>query len=102
MCDEGTKKIIARLDEMIEGRQPVDAIYLVSDSQPFTIDYKERRHIFIWSPNAITLKLEELGNYAISAYTWTNFSFTTGIKVYTSGQTNAVAVFIRCTDEVVA
>lgn len=91
-----------RLEEIAIGRTPVDNIVMISSTQAYIIDYRDRRHIFVWSPNTLTLTIEELGIVTIPQETWVNLGFTTGMKVFASGQASSVPIFVRCTDEVVA
>lgn len=107
MCSEQQHAAIMQafddLHDILVGRPPVDALVMISASQPFSLSYNDRKHIFVWSPNTITLTLEDLGQIAITQYVWTNISFKEGMKIYTtSGQTTAVPILVRCTDETAA
>ncbi len=90
------------LKQRVNGRPAIDQMYSISDTQGFHLDYKGRKHLFIWSNAAITLSLGVLGSYSITQNVWTVLDFEADFKLFTSGTTNPVNVLIRATDEGVA
>lgn len=81
------------------GRDPFNAMVGISATVPIILDYRNRKHILIFSANSLTLTLEDLGTFALSANTWTNISFPPGLRVFASGQVATVYVAIKQTDE---
>ncbi|HWS82798.1 MAG TPA: hypothetical protein VN207_00915, partial [Ktedonobacteraceae bacterium] len=79
-------------------------VHNISSTAPYVINYRDRYHILLWTANSggLTLTLEDMGTLAVSQYTWTNISFKPGMKIYASGITTPVPIFIRCTDSTVA
>jgi hypothetical protein len=98
MCDE-TRKILEDLKELIQGRPPIDDHVAISSVKPWEVDYRERKHIFIWLPVAQTLSFEEFGTGLVPAQTWINLGMPTGTRVYASGSSSLIDMMIRCTDE---
>ena len=105
MCSEEQHRqmmvAMKEMHELLVGRPPLDSLIMISSTQPYIIDYRTRKHIFLWTATTLTLLLEDLGQVGATQYTWTNIGFSTGMKIYASGVTNPTAVFIRCTDETV-
>ncbi len=98
MCSEEHEKLLKAINKNTDKRVPLDAIYQISSTQPLIVEYKERRHLFIWSANALTLTLEDIGTLSVSANTWTNIGYTEGMRL-TPASNTIVAVFVRATDE---
>lgn len=96
------ERINKNLEILINGRRPLEQTYAVSDTQGFILDYKNRKHLYIYSLNAITLDLKDLGTLSIPAKTWTGLDYEQGTKLFTSGTATPVNIRIRATDEAVA
>lgn len=79
-------------------RPNIDQIYQISANNPLTLDYKNRYRVYMWSANALTLTIEDLGNVSVSASAWVDISFAPSTKVFASGQNTLTPVLIRCTD----
>ncbi len=101
MCSEIVENLLRSIDESTEKRDPIDATYQISSSQPLIVEYKERRHLFIWSANALTLTLEDVGSLSVSANTWTNIGYTEGMRLTPVNQVSTMPVFVRATDETI-
>jgi hypothetical protein len=103
-----TKYMLALLEKIARNttgtakHTPIDVVQMISATTPWILDYKERRHIYIYSPNSLTLTIEDFGSFALSASTWMNIDFLEGMHIFASGQTNNVAIFVRCTDELLS
>jgi hypothetical protein len=81
-------------------RKPFDEMVGISAVTPIVLDYRERKHIFIYSANALTLSLEDMGSLALSANTWTDISFRPGLYIFAPGQgTTTAYVAVKQTDE---
>jgi len=78
---------------------PIDQIYMVSATTPYTIDAKGKRHLFLWSATTLTLTLEDLGQITLTQYVWLNATFMQGLRVFASGQTANAAILARCTND---
>ena len=111
MCDNDEKRMIDTLERiekclwtLIKGRSPMTYIYNVSASKSFVLDYKDRKHIYIWTAaSGLSLNMQALGTLTIPQYAWTLFDFIQGQEVNaTSGIVNDVTVLVRCTDELIA
>jgi hypothetical protein len=105
MCtdDQHQEKLtlLQQIKNRLDTRNNIDDTPLVSTVRPLVIDFKDRKHLFIWSANAITFSLEDLGQIAITANTWTNISFQQGMRLVPASQTTPVSVFVRATDETI-
>jgi hypothetical protein len=102
MCTEGehkTHKLLDTIRELIDGRPPLDDHVVISSVKPWNVDYKERKHVFIWLPTTQTLSFEEYGTGTVQAQVWINLGMPHGIKVLAPSATGTVDMMIRCTDE---
>ena len=110
MCD--SPELIARLDKLIAILDPAahvqqqpqrpydDAIYLVGNTQSnLYLTYRGRKHLYLFSANALTLNLQDIGTLAVPANTWTDISFRENMQVFTTNQATAVPVYVKATDE---
>ena len=102
MCSSETEKILRSIAETVQeyDQDPLDFVYQISSNQPLIVHYMERRHLWLWSANALTLTLEDIGTLSVSANTWTNIGYTEGMRLTPSSST-IVAVFVRATNETV-
>lgn len=106
MCDEKTTqaqlKSLEAIEECLKNfiRKPIDTMIELSATKPYVIDYRDRKYIFLYSTNALTLTLEDVGTLSISANVWTNLCFPDGLRVFASNESTTVPVLIRCTDEI--
>ncbi len=93
---------LARIEQLntllIFGRPAIDQFYSVSSTQGFMLDYKNRKHIYIFSPSQITLDLGVLGKFAINANIWTNIDFQQNTEII-STSSPIISVLIRATDD---
>lgn len=94
MCD------IETLKKLLQSRPPIDETYQISATQPLVVDYKERKHLFIFSANALTLTIDDIGTLSVSANTYTNIGFQQGMRLVPT-QTSLTPIFVRATDETV-
>jgi hypothetical protein len=106
MCENSSDQIAQFLNDLLaieqRSREPIDKLVQINDTTPYIIDYRERKHIYLWSPNVLTLSFEDFGTGSISPRVWNNLGMPSGIRVLTVGQTVLVPIFIRCTDESIA
>ncbi len=107
MSEEG-KLLQEKLDEMIRllrlnvtQRPYIDQTYAVSQSQGFFLDYKDRKHLYIFSATALTLTIGTIGTLNVAANTWTDISFPPNLQIFATGQVTAVLVLVRATDETI-
>lgn len=70
--------------------------------QPYIVNYKNRRHIFIYNPSSTALTLTDgTGEWKTSlpAYTWSNVSYQNGVQLTASA--SPATIKVKCTDEIV-
>lgn len=96
LCD--IRRVLGDIHTASKTRHDIDQIVQVSASNCYVADYKDRYRIFLWSANALTLTLEDLGTISIEANSWTNVSFSTGMRIFAQGQTTLTPVLVRCSD----
>ena len=92
-------RLLNDIHSAAKGRPNIDDTVLISATNPYVVDFKDRYHIFLWTGTGFTLTLEDLGTLSLSANTFTNISFRTGMKLYAQNQSAALPVLIRCTDQ---
>ncbi len=92
------------LHTLIEGRPPIFSVEQLSSTKPYIIDYKERKHLYIWLPSSsLALSFEDYGSGTVQAQVWTNLGLPEGIRVFATAQTSGTTpLYVKCTDEVVA
>ena len=101
MC-ECPEKCMHHLLEEVRRRSHIDQTYQISSSQAYIVDYKQRKHIYIWSPTAISLTIEDYGTGSIPAQQWINIGIRDGCFVTAPAVTSGTTpLMVRCTDEVV-
>lgn len=86
-------------DLAVTGRSPFRKTVMISATTPVVLDYRDRKFVFIYSANSLTLTLEDLGTIALAANAWVNISFQPGMFIYAQSQVANVPVFICCTDD---
>lgn len=110
MCD--SPELTARLDKLIAILDPAahvqqqpqrpydDATYFIGNTQSnLYLTYRGRKHLYLFSANALTLNLQDIGTLAVPANTWTDISFRENMQVFTTNQVTAVPVYVKATDE---
>lgn len=104
MCDnqDALIKSVQNLGDRLAIRPRIGATYLISDTQGFVLDYRNRLHVYMFATVALTLNLQDIGTFAVAANTWTDISFREHIRLFTSGQATPVPVYIVCADETIA
>jgi hypothetical protein len=82
----------------------IDQDYNISATVGFFLDYKQRHHLYLFSPTAFTLLLPDIGGQiAISANTWTDITYRPGLQIFaSSAQTTMILVKVRATNETIA
>ncbi len=96
-----------QLDNLVSGRHaaaPVDTNYAIANDgatliQGFPIDYKEHKHLYLYSPTAFTLNLNELGTLSIAAKTWIELPLREGLWLYPTATLAATLIVVRATNE---
>ena len=96
-----TLRVLKRIARLLD-REYIDQHHAISDTQStLFLDYKGRKHLYLFSPSTITLNLHDIGTLAVSANTWTDISFRETLQVFTSGQATPVFVLVRATDDLI-
>ena len=90
--------LVALLKQQMEIRDPKDRIVPVSSTVPIIVDFQDRDRLYLFSPVALTLTLEDLGTLSVAANTWTDISFATGMRLYASNITALQNVLLHATD----
>src|SRR6266849_1615001 len=95
--------LLRKLVALQESPAPIDQYYAVSATKGFFLDFKGRRHLYLFTPTAITLLLPDTGGtLAVAANTWTEISHRPGLQLFTSSaQTADVQVLVRASDETI-
>lgn len=91
-------KLTVLVANVLVQREPIDFPIQLSTSMPWNVDYKNRKHLFLWSPIALTLTAEDYGNVNILANTWHQIDFTPGARIF-SNQPTLTYAYVKATDE---
>src|SRR5258708_671157 len=99
--DSLNDKTLADIREKLTSRPPIDQTYQINSQQAYTVDYKERLHVFIWLPITATLSFEDYGQGTVQQQIWQNIGIKQGIKCYAPNiaPPNTLLIMVRCTDE---
>ena len=84
-------------------RNPIDYPAQISNTMWFTMDYKNRKHLFLFSPVSLTILAEDYITSAltIAANTWVNLGFPAGVRIVAGNQSTPIYVYLRATDETI-
>ena len=100
---EQSLKLLQSINERLAGaagnRKPFFATLAISATIPLVLDYRDRKHIFMYSATALTLTLEDIGSLAVNANTWADISFRPGLNIFAQSQVASVFVLIMQTDD---
>ena len=93
---------LTRIDKLLTPRDPIDTLHMISSSNAYILDYRERKHIYFWLPStALTLSFGDYGSGLVQAQVWTNIGFPAAVPVLATGQVANTPIFVKCTDEVI-
>src|SRR5690242_14063588 len=71
----------------LQKREPIDQSVFISAQRPWIVDYRNRKHCFLWLPStALTLSFEDYGSGVVQPQTWVNLGIQPGIRVFAVGQ----------------
>ena len=106
MCDseqhDAQMKVLRDILHHQEYHQPDWRIAMISDTQPWIMDYKGYRHVYLWIPgNPLTFNLGDFGTGLVANQQWINLALPIGLEIKTSGQTTPVEIRLKFTDEVI-
>jgi hypothetical protein len=103
--EEQHKELCKLLENLTVGRSPIDFAVKISDLSFWSMNYKERKHLFVWATAATVITADDYTGtttITIPATTWSIFAFPPGTKIQTSGSGTATTpLFFRATDEMV-
>jgi hypothetical protein len=85
------------------GDPPIFDTFLISATHPWVVDYRNRRYLYLYSQNALTLSMDG-GEFTINlpANDWVQFQFNPGIRFVATNQATPVPVFVQFTNDTVS
>lgn len=86
---------------LTEKRDPIDQTIMASNTQPWVVDYRNRKHIFIWFPTAQTIQFDDYGTGPVQAQVWMNIGMPQGTRMFITSATGLTEFMVRCTDETI-
>lgn len=105
MCTEHEHKLeqrLADIEKKLETRTPQDATAPISATLAWPLDYKERKHVYIWLNASATLSFGDYGSGNVQAQVWTNIGMRPGTPVLApNAGATPIILQIRCTDEII-
>lgn len=91
---------IKLLKAVLQERAPIDTSIFISATRPWIVDYRNRKHCFLWLPSvALTLSFEDYGSGVVQPQNWVNLGMPTGIRILAPGQLTDTQILLRFTDE---
>jgi hypothetical protein len=92
-----------KIYEAVRIRSHIDQTFQIGANTPFVVDYRQRKHIFIWSPTSISISVEDYGTGTIPAQQWINIGIKEGTQILAPAfTTSTTPLMVRWTDEVIA
>src|SRR5260221_3345438 len=82
-------------------RRDEDVQAIISSSNPITLDYKERRYLYLFSPVSLTITAQDYGPFVLPASTWVPLPFPERTRSFAAAQGPDQIVFLRATDDVI-
>src|SRR5260221_13594991 len=82
-------------------RRDEDVQAIISSSNPITLDYKERRYLYLFSPVSLTITAQDYGTFVLPASTWGPLPFPERTRLFAAAQGPDQIVFLRATDDVI-
>ena len=106
MCtDEQHKEkmdALHRIERLLTHRAPQDTTVMISDTQPWKVDTRGYKHLFMWIPGAsLTMNFGEYGSGPVQSQAWVNIGMHGGYDIVTVGQSSPVPIKLRFTNEVI-
>jgi hypothetical protein len=84
---------------LLQEREPIDFTLFLSSTLPYVIDYRNRKHLYLFSAQGIILQCEDIGIVTVPANNFLLFDLPAGLRCALVAPTGKVAVFVRATDE---
>lgn len=84
--------------EIRKSRNPEFQTYNISSSTPYVVDYKNRKHVFVFVSANVTVTAPEIGTLTLVAGNWYNFSYIESTRFFAS-TTTISQLYVKCTDE---
>lgn len=96
---------LLQIEKHLHAAEQREVIYIpafVSASQPFIMDYHERKHAFLWLPGiSYTFNCEDFGTIIVPASAWTNLGLQPGVRMLIPAQPSTVQIIWKFTDSTV-
>ncbi len=86
----------------LEARNPERYMAQISSTMPWAIDYKNRKHVYIYSGIALNLTSTDIGTIALPPSIWWLIDLPEGLRITATGQVTPVYIYVLATDEVLA
>ena len=100
---EQSLKLLQSINERLAGaagnRKPFWEKVAISATVPIIVDYRDRKHVYLFTQNTLTLTLEDMGTLAVTAGTWADISFRPGMNIFAQSQASIVYVDVLQTDD---
>lgn len=68
-----------------------------SSTQPYVLDYKERKNVYLFSASALTLTVGTIGTISVTVNEWQELRFPESTNI-TTNSAQLTQVLILCTD----
>lgn len=78
---------------------PISGTVLLSASRPWLVDYRERKHIYLWSATGESLTIEDYGNFVVPAENWILFDMPNSMRITAPEESDPITLFVKWTDE---
>lgn len=88
-------------ESILQKRDPIDQTIMASSTQPWVVDYRNRKHIFLWFPTAQTVSFEDFGTGPVTAQVWMNIAMPPSTRMFITSSSALVEFMVRYTDEII-
>ncbi len=95
--------VLDRIEKLLTRRRYTDQTYVIGNTQSnLYLDYKKYTHLYMLSPQALTLNLQDGGQLQVPAGIWTCIDYRENFQLFTTNQANPIPVTVRATDDIIA
>lgn len=93
--------ILCTIRDLLTSRPDTEQTYQLSSTQPYIIDRKDRKYLYLYTRNQLILSIEDLGINSTSTTGWVDITFQQGMRLFATNQVNPVPVLVRATDNAI-
>lgn len=98
---EDIAQYLSRIETLLlelQDRPDEDVDVALSSTQPYKLDYRGFKYLYVLSASVVTLTIEDIATITPVANQWCNISFMPGMRIFASSSSSLINVTIRATN----